>query len=179
LVHEEGGRAMFRTAAWMMLIGIALVGAGCGEEATPPASDQETVSPDDVKREVKEAANAVKALAGDKLSQFKKYALEWQKGLDAQVEELREKADAADEDGKRWREMSDVLAEKRAVVKERLRALENSSRGTWGKARQEAEQAMEDVRLYLAEQAKKLSEELAEAEQDTEDDADDEENEGS
>ena len=163
----------------MMLIGIALVSGGCSEEAAPPAGDQGPVSSDDVRREVQEAADAVKALAGDKLSQFKEHVLEWQKGLDAQVEELKEKADAADEEGNRWREISDVLAEKRGVVKEKLRALENSSSGTWGKARQEADQAMADMRAYLAEQAKKLSEELAEAEQDTEDDADDEENEGS
>ena len=128
---------------------------------------------------MKEAANAVKALAGDKLDQFKKHVLEWQKDLDAQVEELREKAGAADEEGGRWREISDVLAEKRAAVKEKLRALESSTSGTWGKARQEAEQAMEDVRAYLAEQTRKLSEELAEAERDADDDADDEEEEGS
>ncbi len=170
---------MFRTAAWMMLIGIALAGVGCGQETPPPASDEETVSQDDIKIEVKAAANAVKTVARDKLGQFKERMLEWQKELDTQVETLKEKADAADDKGERWREISDVLAKKRGVLKEKLRALENSSSGTWGKARQEAEHAIEDVRAYLAEQTEKLAKELADAENDTDDDTNGEENEGS
>ena len=152
-----------------MAVIVLVGGMGCGDRTAPPADDKGTVAPPasdkedseqkteppaDVKREMREAPRAVRSLADERMSTFKGMVREWQRVLDTEIEELQEKAKATGDDGEeRWREISDALGAKRAVAKEKLRALEASTEKTWDKAKEEAEQAMEDVRAYLAREA--------------------------
>jgi len=141
---------------------VSIVLAGCAkndqtvtEQTAPPI--QNPVTANDVKREVKEAADTTKSYLDKNKDQFVAAVDTQLKTLDARIDDLRQKTEGLKDDTKAEADKAlDGLREKRGELNQKLEDLKKSSAESWQEIKSGFSAAMTDFEKALEEAKNKI-----------------------
>ena len=163
---------MVRWSALTMLV-FCVVLSGCGgngkragENETPAASPEampaedlsaDTVTAEDVKREVKEAAETFGAYADEEMQEFKEAFTRFQERAEDDIEALERKAVEGGEKTKaQWADIKAGIRKRKEAVAEKLKQVRESTADERETARRELRDAMSSLEEYLKDAAARL-----------------------
>ena len=123
-----------------------------GLEKTPSTTGSENAAVTRATRDLEQALTAVKAVASEKLEQFRTTMENKLATMSRQIEDLEARADKAAADGKQnLNEAVQALAEKRDAVQEKLDELESTSAEAWDDVKTGLETACQDLEKAIRE----------------------------
>ena len=119
--------------------------SGCSEKEQAQ-SEPESVSKEDVKKEVKEAYDTAKAYTQEQMQAFGKQTESRLAEFKKEIDELQAKAEDLEGDAKaRAEQQLTALRQKRDEVSEKLKELSSSSGNAWEHLKSGIDEAMEDL----------------------------------
>ena len=131
-------------SAIMLMSALAAL-PGCGEKEQTQ-SKPDTVSKEDVKKEVKEAYDATKAYTQEQMQAFREETDTKLTEYKNKIDQLQAEAEKLGGDAKAKAEQQlTALRQKRDAVSEKIKELGSSSEGAWEQIKSGIEAALEDL----------------------------------